>query len=613
MSQARLLWTLARFKLGLWLASGFFASLMFYLMPLLPGLVVRRIFDRLQLDPSAALGPLLAILAGVAVGRMVQLLLAVCVENGVHLYAGTLLRANLLEQVLRQPGARPLPASTGEAQSRLRDDVDALVRFLTWTLDPIGQGVVLLVALLLLARIDARFTLAVFLPLVLVLALVNAASRKVRGLRQAARGAAAEVSGLIGESLAAATAIQVAGAEARVVGRLTELNAERRRSALRDALLDNALRSVSYYAAGISTALLLLVAARAMREGRFSVGDFALFAAYLEWIATVIGMFGHYLTQYRQTGVSITRLTDLMQGAPARSLVRHRPVHLRGPMPALAAPEPADRPFLELVVHGLSCRYPDGGRGIEAVSLRVPAGAFVVVAGPVGAGKSTLLRALLGLLPRQAGTILWNGVAVEDPANIMVPPRCAYTPQVPRLFSESLRDNLLLGLPAGPDDAALTVAIHAAVLENDLAAMADGLDTRLGPRGARLSGGQVQRVAAARMFLRRPQLLVFDDLSSALDLQTEAELWRRLFRGDARPTAATERPTCLVVSHRHAALRRADEILLMDAGRIVDRGRLAALLERSPLMRALWSEPGSVGTASPATADASRHPSDPLP
>lgn len=613
MSQARLLWTLARFKLGLWLASGFFASLMFYLMPLLPGLVVRRIFDRLQLDPSAALGPLLAILAGVAVGRMVQLLLAVCVENGVHLYAGTLLRANLLEQVLRQPGARPLPASTGEAQSRLRDDVDALVRFLTWTLDPIGQGVVLLVALLLLARIDARFTLAVFLPLVLVLALVNAASRKVRGLRQAARGAAAEVSGLIGESLAAATAIQVAGAEARVVGRLTELNAERRRSALRDALLDNALRSVSYYAAGISTALLLLVAARAMREGRFSVGDFALFAAYLEWIATVIGMFGHYLTQYRQTGVSITRLTDLMQGAPARSLVRHRPVHLRGPMPALAAPEPADRPFLELVVHGLSCRYPDGGRGIEAVSLRVPAGAFVVVAGPVGAGKSTLLRALLGLLPRQAGTILWNGVAVEDPANIMVPPRCAYTPQVPRLFSESLRDNLLLGLPAGPDDAALTVAIHAAVLENDLAAMADGLDTRLGPRGARLSGGQVQRVAAARMFLRRPQLLVFDDLSSALDLQTEAELWRRLFRGDARPTAATERPTCLVVAHRHAALRRADEILLMDAGRIVDRGRLAALLERSPLMRALWSEPGSVGTASPATADASRHPSDPLP
>ncbi|MCB0216170.1 MAG: ABC transporter ATP-binding protein [Chloroflexi bacterium] len=613
MSQARLLWTLARFKLGLWLASGFFASLMFYLMPLLPGLVVRRIFDRLQLDPSAALGPLLAILAGVAVGRMVQLLLAVCVENGVHLYAGTLLRANLLEQVLRQPGARPLPASTGEAQSRLRDDVDALVRFLTWTLDPIGQGVVLLVALLLLARIDARFTLAVFLPLVLVLALVNAASRKVRGLRQAARGAAAEVSGLIGESLAAATAIQVAGAEARVVGRLTELNAERRRSALRDALLDNALRSVSYYAAGISTALLLLVAARAMREGRFSVGDFALFAAYLEWIATVIGMFGHYLTQYRQTGVSITRLTDLMQGAPARSLVRHRPVHLRGPMPALAAPEPADRPFLELVVRGLSCRYPDGGRGIEAVSLRVPAGAFVVVAGPVGAGKSTLLRALLGLLPRQAGTILWNGVAVEDPANFMVPPRCAYTPQVPRLFSESLRDNLLLGLPAGPDDAALTVAIHAAVLENDLAAMADGLDTRLGPRGARLSGGQVQRVAAARMFLRRPQLLVFDDLSSALDLQTEAELWRRLFRGDARPTAATERPTCLVVSHRHAALRRADEILLMDAGRIVDRGRLAALLERSPLMRALWSEPGSVGTASPATADASRHPSDPLP
>ena len=257
-------------------------------------------------------------------------------------------------------------------------------------------------------------------------------------------------------------------------------------------------------------------------------------------------------------------------------------------------PPAAVEPLRSFAVRDLTYTHAPSGRGIAGVSFAVRRGELIVITGRIGAGKTTLLRAILGLLPATAGEIRWNERVIADPASEMVPPRTAYVPQVPRLFSDSLRENVLLGLPESETD--LPAAIDVAALTPDLATLPLGLDTVVGTRGVRLSGGQIQRVAAARMLVRQAELLVVDDLSSALDGATERLLWDRLL---AQPGT-----TCLAVSHRRAVLRRADRIIVLREGRVAASGTLDHLLTTSDDLRALWygTDPDADGTAAETAA-----------
>ncbi|HWI64651.1 MAG TPA: ABC transporter ATP-binding protein [Symbiobacteriaceae bacterium] len=549
--------------------------------PMLPGIVTRLFFDRLTSSQPAdfSIWPIIALMLAIVLGRATVIFMGMFTSITSRTYMASLLRRNLLERILERPGAAALPEAPGEALSRFRDDVSQVEDAADWLLDVVGMVMFGSSAIIVLVSINARMTALVFLPLIAVLVVTRMAGNRLQQNRRLSRQATARVTGLITEMFGAVQAIQVAGAEGRVIGHFRRLNDQRRRSMLRDRLLNLVLESISGNSASLGTGLVLLLSARLMEAGTFTVGDFALFSYYLTFVSDSTQFVGRWLAHFKQTGVSFDRMDHLMQGAPPERLVRHAPVYLREaiPDPSLATRQ-VDDTLEELTVTDLTYRYPETGRGVEHVNLRIRRGTFTVIVGRIGAGKTTLLRALTGLLPAQSGEVGWNGQPVGDPASFFVPPRCAGTPQIPLLFSDSLAGNILMGLPQDRTD--VPGAIRSAVMEQDLAGMEDGLETVVGSRGVRLSGGQIQRTAAARMFARAPELLVFDDLSSALDVETERTLWERVFE---RPDA-----TCLVVSHRRAALRRADHILVLKEGRVEDEGTLAELLERCEEMQLLW-------------------------
>ena len=541
---------------------GWALFVVFFMMPAISGYFLGQGYTALEDgDTTATIGWAAAIALSELV-RMVAIHHGALIWTKAWIHMQTLLRANMLSAQMASGGlhaGQPV-GSAGSAVTHFRDDTEDVANLVDGIVDISGGVVFTVFAGFVLGSADARAAAVLIIPLLGVGIATRVLDTRIKEYRAADRAATERVTGLLGDVMAAATTVKVNDASEPMLRRLAVLVERRRHTAVRDRVLEEGVMAFSQGSADVGLGLVLLVSAGAIASGAFDLGTLALFTAYLGWLSFLPRMVGRVLARRKQAGVAFDRMRKLVADQEAANTVRARVLPI-DPDDERTRPDvvrPDRVPLEEFAVRGLSVAY--GDRTVLAdVDMTVRRGEFVVITGPVGAGKSTLLRALLGLAwqAEVTGSARWNGQEIGDRGAFLVPPNAAFLSQVPQLISDSVADNVGLG-PVDPDQ--LATALRLAAITEDIEAMPAGADTLIGPRGLRLSGGQRQRLATARALVHAPELVVLDDLSSALDVETEVQLWTNL---------ADAGMTVIAVSHRAVAFDRADQVLRLEHGRLV--------------------------------------------
>ncbi|MEG0133240.1 MAG: ABC transporter ATP-binding protein [Clostridium sp.] len=570
------IWQMIKYRPWLY-TSNCILWMMIHVFPLIPGLITKKFFDELQISGrinNQVLG-LMAMLIVVALVRSIIIRIGGEVD-AVHRFSmSAILRRNLLECILDKD-SNEKQASLGESMNCFRDDIGEIENVISYTLDILGDGVFAIVAVCILLSINVKITLFVFAPLVIVIILAKKAMKSIKEYRTTARESTGEVSGAIGEIFNGIQAIKVSGSEKYIINNLNNLNKERHKYMVKDKILNKVLDAIYDNTVNIGTGLILLLAGRYMVDGSFSVGDFSLFVYYLTFVADFASFLGEILARYEQGGVAFRRMFMLLEENKEEQLLKHNSIHLKGNLPKDEVKKVHEE-LKTIKVEDLTYKYNDIS-GIENVNFTVDRGQFVVITGRIGSGKTTLIKSILGVLPRDSGKIYFNNHEIKDNSKEFIPPISAYTSQSPNLFSDTLKNNILLGLDEESNN--INEAIYSAVLEKDIEGFKDGIETVIGSKGVKLSGGQRQRVAVARMFARKSELYIFDDISSALDIETEIKLWDRMFE--------KKDITAIVVSNRHIALKNADKVIVMKDGRVEANGELEELLVNCEEMKQIW-------------------------
>jgi len=463
---------------------------------------------------------------------------------------------------------------TGDVMSRMTNDLSAVrMLFGPGILNILNTTIVYVTGVWLLLHLSPRLTLVALAPYPVLIVTARLWSRVIYGASRALQDQLGALSTTLQEDLAGMAVIKgYALEEIRHAGFARQSHRYLER-ALSLARARGALTPLFAVIGALGTLIVLWVGGREVIEGRMTLGGLVAFNAYLVYLSFPTIALGWILAVWQRGLAAWWRVRDLLE---TPSGIADQP----GLPAPTAVPEPS------VAIRNLSL-IRDGRTILDDVSVEIPAGGTLAVVGPTGSGKTTLIDAVPRFLEVPRGCVFIGGQDVHDLPLATLRSLVGYAPQEAFLFSATIGENVGFGLPRAlpveERQARIAHAAQAAGLGPDLAVMPSGLDTVVGERGITLSGGQRQRVALARALATQPAILILDDSLSSVDAQTERDILNRL-----QPILRGR--TSILVSHRVAAVRQADLILVLDSGRVAERGTHAQLLTAGGLYASLYRE-----------------------
>lgn len=314
--------------------------------------------------------------------------------------------------------------------------------------------------------------------------------------------------------------------------------------------------------------LIFLIGGSLVINNKLRVGDLVTFNSYIFMLIWPMVDIGQFFIKGRGAGVSVQRVMELQDFEPD----------------VFNDKSPVSLPKNNLVFNfdNINYTFPNGNHVLKDINFSVQQGQLVAIVGSVGSGKSTFINFIPRVIDPITGTVFLNGIDLKKYDLNELRQNIGFVPQNPSLFSDTLKENIIFGR-ADISEEALNTAIKVSQLEHEIKAFPEGLKTMIGQRGVNLSGGQKQRVAIARAIIKKPEILILDDCTSALDAETESKLWNELYK-------FIPGITVFLITHRVSTLQKADKIIVLDEGKIIDIGTHTQLVKDSAYYRKIYFE-----------------------